>query len=511
VTGAGFAWWAASQMAKQEKISRWKLLAWLALILTVVLTLSLLVAAFFYDLSWDGLWYHASGIIQLIQGWNPFRDLPLKGESSTGPVIAAPLLNHFTKGHWLLAAAIYQATGSIELGKAFNLIFAASAFFLSYVALSSLENLRPWLALALSAFLTINPVIVNQSLSYYCDGQLASLLVCLVCILIVLYKEVNKVRLGILCTVIILIVNVKITGLVYAIVICGGFFLLLVVSKRYAIKSLIFALAFSFLLGALFVGYNPYVINTIHSRWQDTYSLTLIEGNTPASMQTMSSAQKFFVSLFSRSQGSIEPTHLKWPFTIAREEYFAFRYGDTRVAGFGPLFSGVTLIVFVVLASSLIMGRKSHSSDFYLLLFTIALIAISVAINPDAWWARYVPQVWMCPILVVAMDCQINASRRLFSFLNGLLIVVLFTNCAFTTLAFLSFQIPDNLELKQQLHELAVQTEPTLVDFNEFIGNRFRFDNLGIKYIQTHELPCHKPELLGNIHDSYFCKPGTIP
>src|SRR5512140_2881070 len=39
-----------------------------------IVGISLLLARAFFDMSWDGLWYHQTAVYQMAAGWNPLSD-----------------------------------------------------------------------------------------------------------------------------------------------------------------------------------------------------------------------------------------------------------------------------------------------------------------------------------------------------------------------------------------------------------------------------------------------------
>jgi hypothetical protein len=67
----------------------------------VVLGVSLFLSAAFFDLSWDGLWYHQTAVYQMAHGWNPLHD-PLH---RFAPSIQDSL-RHYAKGPWYVALVL---------------------------------------------------------------------------------------------------------------------------------------------------------------------------------------------------------------------------------------------------------------------------------------------------------------------------------------------------------------------------------------------------------------------
>jgi len=68
-----------------------------------VMALALAMSAFYFDLSWDGQWYHQVGIYTIARDWNPLTE-PLRDFT---PQLHSSV-RHFAKGPWYVAAAIMK-------------------------------------------------------------------------------------------------------------------------------------------------------------------------------------------------------------------------------------------------------------------------------------------------------------------------------------------------------------------------------------------------------------------
>ncbi len=129
-------------------------------ILISIIFLSIVLANIFYDISFDGQWYHQETIARLKQGWNPYlkelsvpkkpgipdpRDAwclgphidPTKNANGDEPVLYIKYvsLNYFVKGVEITQTAIYALTKKIETGKAINIICMLASLFLTVSAL----------------------------------------------------------------------------------------------------------------------------------------------------------------------------------------------------------------------------------------------------------------------------------------------------------------------------------------------------------------------------------------
>src|ERR1700676_889194 len=114
------------------------------IILGLIIGLTLL-SGFFYDISFDGQWYHQETVIRLHNKWNPvFQRLAVHATENTvtgkdvwcsgidNPIISPGItgkpsvnlkflnLNHFAKGTEIIEASIFQLSNRIETSKAVN-------------------------------------------------------------------------------------------------------------------------------------------------------------------------------------------------------------------------------------------------------------------------------------------------------------------------------------------------------------------------------------------------------
>jgi hypothetical protein len=140
-----------------------------------VIAAGLALAATFYDLTWDGQWYHQTAVYKMAEGWNPLRDPVHEFGRHTWNLWVL----HYAKGPWYLALAIFTATGSIEMAKAASAITPAIAFLVTLAATLDLGLERRW-ALLVAALVALNPVATCGLVTHQVDGMLVSLLACTV-------------------------------------------------------------------------------------------------------------------------------------------------------------------------------------------------------------------------------------------------------------------------------------------------------------------------------------------
>ena len=72
---------------------------WAIFLSISAIVVSLIVSAFYFDLSWDGQWYLQSAIYHLESGWNPiFEPIRIFEKNNADSIL------HFPKGSWYYAA-----------------------------------------------------------------------------------------------------------------------------------------------------------------------------------------------------------------------------------------------------------------------------------------------------------------------------------------------------------------------------------------------------------------------
>jgi len=469
----------------------------------VLIIIAILVSGHFFDVSDDGQQYHQEAIIQLSQGWNPYQTL-LGGSSmnflkdvTAGwdpyqmgldyKTIYLIWINHYAKGTEFIQAGIYAMTGHIETGKATNIILMFAGLFLTLSLL--LPKLPPFKAWITSLLLICNPIAIAQVLTYCVDGVLASIFLIFIVSLILAVKEKQWMHYLLILLVVILAFGVKFTAVVYIMILMGAVFCWLLLNKKLkSHKKLIVSFALASILGVL-TGFNPYITNTLKEGnpfypLMGPKSVDILSANTPPTFQERSTAGRFFFSLFSHtdntSVGGLQhnPPVLKVPFTLNKGDLRTF-WVDTRVAGFGPWFSGILILAIVLLA--ILISQCYRDSRFKNIFFIFITLVFTVAIMPESWWARYVPQLWYIPLfLLLATELLLPGK---FGLLKRVVYIALIVNVGFTLIV-----IIQNLVITSQItHQLAIlkaSGKTIIVDFGESPPLRTRLEEQGIPFVE---------------------------
>jgi len=274
-----------------------------AALLIVLVAAAARISLAFYDVSYDGQGYHQEGVYQLARGWNPLFTHYISPISSDQNV----KLNHFPKGSWIIAAAMYRLTGRIETGKFANILLVGVAFLLALAVFAgSGKKLSAW-PVAMAMLVAANPVALCQTFTFYVDGQMASLLACLAALCFLCVADGNPWLDLLLFEAAVLIIQVKFTGLVYVTILFAGFFALLAWQKR-PLRKLLYMALLALGLGTLVFGMNPYVFNTLDNGTpfypffgRGEFPKITLTSTTPPEFLQANRARNLAASIFSRS------------------------------------------------------------------------------------------------------------------------------------------------------------------------------------------------------------------
>ena len=478
----------------------------------ILLFASVFFSGCLYDVSFDGQWYHQETVSVLKQGYNPiYQQLSLPQDEDMGDVsvgwctgVDRPIpnqprdgahsirmkvitLNNFSKGMEVIEAAIYQMTGRIETAKAANGILIAASFFLCLSLLYKTDRIGTYKKWVLAALFAFNPIALTQLNSFCIDGDLACTLVCLLAINLLLLDEVNRYHLLLLGSVIILAVNIKFTNVVYTLLFCGTFLSVqFVCKKREAFKQVLRVGIISGAIGLCFCGFNPYITNWMGKRNlfygldEARYGVRLI---TPPLFLKMNRFETLFFSLSAHQGWNSATKNSIWeipkiPFTLNKEDIVDAKDCQQELSAFGPFFSGVLLLAIPFYFVLLVRFRKN--STFQLLSVLSLMLLLSVLLMPDPWWGRYVPQLWLIP-LVIAIMGELHPLRggRCYS---GLMYLAASLNIAWAATGWVS-NLSTSARIDYQMRQLRAVHQPVNIEYcprNTFKSNQVRFEEWGI-------------------------------
>ena len=459
-------------------------------IFLVLLVFSIGISVAFYDMSWDGLWYHQTAVYKMADGWNPVRQPMIENVAHHAKL----WVTHYAKGSWYDAVGMYKATGNIESGK-FSTWMAMFAAFLAIFACGLELGLNRKRAITLGILVSLNPVVICQLLSTYVDGLAVSYMACFAAIWIGWMRnpKFSTVAIGMMAA--ILAINAKFTGLIYLcfIILAGGIYCL--IFKRKAVFQYAGIQIAALILGVVVFGYNPYITNTIH-RGNPFYPVLgskehpslVSQGNdliekheTPYNMRGRNRIVRFGYALFGRPvYDPVEKADLTFPFVYNAQDFGRYYFHEQRIAGFGPYFGGVFVLSLPVLAILLLRNDVGRGK----IVLCILILAISLLISKDTWWARYGPQMWWIPFVPIAVVFLKMQEGKLLKF-AWVMCIILFINILIVAAGHISWEYKTTNTLKNQIAQMQDDRvyEIDFKWFEETFGRRLSKE--GVTFIRS--------------------------
>lgn len=436
---------------KTDKFSSKNFIAQLIILFDLILIFGT-VCYFIPDFSYDGTTYHQASIIWLKWGWNPIYT-KLSTFAGAMPYQFPSSLEygqHFLKFFEIIGANIYALSGKIELTKLTNFILALSAFCYTFYSIKNYKDIHNW-QVGIFAFLFVfNPVCVYQALTNYVDCAFYYTFLILIFALINYTKSQDKNTLFMIIMSSVIFANIKLTGLFSILIMLFVFLIAFFTKKLLKVSVLIIFLI-------LLTGINPYITNLL-SGYNPLYPVvknSFLNANKeymttsyPTGFENLNRFKKLFISTFSSSRNlsplinNDKPT-LKIPFTITNDDIFHFE--DMRVGGFGYFFSGLLLCALILSA----FLRFKNKEDKRLFFVVMAILTLSILGNHEAWWARFVPQMWSLPLFIMLFflyNEQFKAKKQIFIYI---LLFIAFLNSAIIAQQYLN----DRIKLTQQRTE----------------------------------------------------------
>ncbi len=392
--------------------------------LLLLIMISILLSLQIWDFSYDGRTYHFRAIQALSEGWNPFY-LPNLG--SFEGFIHDTWAESYPKANWIFVANNLQLFNNIDASKYINYTLLISSGFIINSFLT--KDIKSQFIRFLFIFpMLINPVAIGQINTLYLDGNLYFLIIIFTITLIKYHDMKNKENLLFLTALTIILLNMKFTAIVFLVV---GFllFLLLEYKKSKSIDlKLIKKIVILFLLGIGLFGYSPYIHN-IHYHGHPLYPAlgkhqkNVLLSQTDNDFLKLNRFQKFFYSINAKPTMGKEPmpeitNPVKIIFDINNYDMNCF---DTRINGFGPLYSVTILLTLLGLLYSLY--RKKRINKYFTISIMLILMSFSI---PPTWWARLVPMMWAVPIFFSLYFYTKN--DKFLKFLSIVIIVILMLN-----------------------------------------------------------------------------------
>lgn len=348
------------------------------------------------DSSYDGNAYHQEMVTVIGNGeWNPYFDRVVPEGYMLWTI-------HYAKGIEILAASIMTLTGSLESGKAINLILLVSTGLLCWEWIKCLND---WAVINKVIFLVLllaNPVILIQWFNYENDFQFYCylLLTTLFGLQIVDNKNKSTSYVG-LSVVILLAIATKFNAFFFEglTVICLLVWML--VLKKYAeFKRAFLISSLVAIVSAVIICGHPYMTNWMNN----SHPLYPLMGESPADIMSYNTPPEYV-------------GHNR--FFNFLQSYFAFKIYSPgmRMGGFGLVFPVIMILSLFTIGFRCVETKKLTGS-----MIMAFLVLASCFIFEQSWWGRYVCQLWL--IVPIAYYDGVESCDKLGQ-LSGWLIALL--------------------------------------------------------------------------------------
>lgn len=450
-----------------------------------IIAVSTALSAWYFDLSWDGQWYHQLAIYKMALDWNPLFD----------PMVAHfhDVIWYYAKGPWSVAAAFCATTGNAEMGKCLNWITWA-AMGLAVFAAGLDWNLTRWRAAMIALVVALNPVVMSEITTFMVDGIMMSILTVVIAAMLGTFRQPRLLVLAVGVMASIACINAKLNGLVYLCIVFAAGGLWCLFFRRDWLLRYAGLILLTLVVGMAVVGYNPYVTNTIYKSnplypaiGTDRLKYANDRSETPKNIVDRNRFVRLGYSIFGRpgNQPYVreegKDARLMWPFTATPADMAYYRFHETRVSGFGPFFSGAFL--FSIALGIWLLCRAGTSR---LAMILIALtIAGSVLISPQLWWPRFGPQLWLLPIVPVIFAFAKPTSRGTLAAAWGLA-ALLAVNALTVAAIHLTWETRASYTLRQQLTDLHQSGRTIRINFLNFeLATQQRLKLWGVPYQQV--------------------------
>lgn len=407
------------------------------LIAGVSVILVLIASAFcgtIFDFSWDGNSYQKAVTGLLRYGWNPIymtydTAANLWGDFPT--TNWATWYDAYPKASSIIGATFYAVTNNIETGKVYTLLSCIAGTLICTAYLSE-QKKSSYFKFFLMTMLFFNPIAIAQGGTFYNDAFLWNLLfiTTIACLYLTLSQEklFEKKTWALIFLCIGLGVNIKFSAVIYFAMICGIFYFYWLY-KTYKqnskeknfeeffniLKKLtaFYCVTLIFSFGVL--GSTSYIKNAIIHE-NPFYTMIgdgkneIIDIQTPEALKPLAAGERFVISLFSESSNNKnqEDFGLKIPLTVKDKET-RLDWIETRIGGWGVLFSGIWVISF---AGLVVIWSKLEDKTKQCMVMVVLLSLIPTLFVPGLFWARYWMMLFMFPCLVLWLLSMYNSNFK---------------------------------------------------------------------------------------------------
>ena len=261
--------------------------------------------------------------------------------------------------------------------------------------------------------------------------------------------------------------------------------------------------------GGIILGWHPYVTNFI-STGNPIYPIagyspvgktpppndwpvfSLVQGQQPEQLKELPGPIKTLLALSSRVADPLHPEEkFQFFWQGSPNDFSRFIAPDLRLGAFGPFYA----LALIISLLGLLRIKKDPNSAKILTL--CGVIILSSLLNPESWWGRYSPQLWMLPLLFAAACnyTKLLQGVSLSLLISSTVLLLVNSNAAYS----------DSKDVNNTLSKLEAFRGSTLPGSTErFYSNDIRLKKLNIKLSPPDNCP-NKVYFAGS--PSFVCLP----
>lgn len=461
------------------------------LIAFMIIVFTILIANIFYDNTWDGNTYHKEMIGLMKNGMNPVFN------TESGDIWT----QHYARAVETFSAVTYSFTGNIESGKSINFLLMLVLFGQIIKYLRD-KKVNLFVSIILAFIIALNPISLIQSVSYYVDGVFTNTLFLLILLLVKMTDKNDtmdkKLKEYFLAIITVIGINIKFTSLLICTMFIGVFILywLYIAIKEKMFKKVFLKIfkyfAIIYIFGVILVGASVYVKNFVeHShpfyplQGEET-GVDIVNGNEPTGLEKYSHVEKFIYTLFSKTYTWYDKKpELKIPFSVYTSELDSMQYVDTRVGGFGPLYSGILILSIPVLLFYLIKKIVKKDRRNILLIMIVLAIILPTPILPVVWQLRYYPQFYLLPLIALLLIIE-DKDKNIIKNIYASIITIAFIGNVLLFVPSLLNSLKQSIRVNRQLIYLYEQSisKDLIISIEDCpnAGARYNLEDKNIKY-----------------------------
>lgn len=399
----------------------------------IFIAVTALFSALVYDTTFDSFGYHNDIAVMLSQGWNPVTQDPPNGSIWA---------KHYAKLFETAGASVMALSGNLQSIKCVNFMLLGAALAVAYYTLAEyFSRISAGWRAAIVFVIAANPVVIRQTVSVYNDYAVWLETVLLACSFVMMTgnragSRTHDSRTALPAALPYLLlfftfaisINTKFTHFYYVGVECLFFAGWCAAFRRWTVlrRGVITVLA-AVVAGVAIIGYNPYVLNTLHygipTYPLGTDAVDIMTGNTPAMFDGGNRFVNFFKSLLSVSDASWAVVNGGCTLDGIRNSYV----NTMTVNGFGVLMAPMLLLGLALMVLS---RPKLRWWVVYLFMLVICFSF------EQSWWARYIPFLWFGIVFPLVVSLVTPATyRRLRRCLCCILVALCAVNAAVSVAA----------------------------------------------------------------------------